>query len=250
MNIFHRLKTLTNEQECSGVDIADALLELMYSLGGGDFSKPEFIEAQKILDESAKRHNGLYDIQEVLSLAVNLIGEPKTSKERRVLASVYCASHTEYTLYAIKAMEDYIANGLDYESLRDIDKPGMTHEMLEKEYTANMYAQLGKLYERTYDFDKALECYKKQAAYDTWSHFPYLNISELYRKKNEPDKSIAILEEAKCHPSYKKNIVKFSPDDLFYSDVIDKFLKEAKARKRKNYVYKPKGHKKFIEITD
>ncbi len=248
MSIFGKIAQLNREQTCKGVDVADELLKLMFEMGAGDFGKPECLKAKQILEESARKHGGLYDIQEVLLIAIDLVGEPSTPKERRALARAYCLCHAEYTLYAIRAVEDYISNGLDYGPLKNAYKPGMTHEMIEKEYKSQIYAQLGGLYERAHDFDKAEEYYKMQAKIDTWSHFPYLNLSELYRKKNEPDKSISILEKAKHHPSYRPNVKELLPEELFCSNVVDIFLEEAKARKRRNYVYRPRGHKKFLEI--
>jgi tetratricopeptide (TPR) repeat protein len=184
----------------------------------------------------------LADTQEVYLKAIELVGKATTPKEKRILASAYSLCHTEYTLYAIKAFEDYIESGLDIPNVSNIYKPGMSKEMLEREYVAGIFAQLGELYEKNYEFDKALKCYKNELKYDNWSHFPYIYLSELYRKMNEPDKSIKILEQAKTHPNYKGN------EDLFYSDVVDRFLEEARQRKAKGYTFRKRGHKEFIPL--
>lgn len=228
------------------VDIAENILTIMTTVGFpiGDIEDTTgaYRKAQDIIKASAKRHGGLADNQEVYLKAIKLIGEATTPRERSILASAYYLCRSEYTLYAIKAAEDYIAGGLYLPSVDNVYKPGMTRDMLKREIIAGTYTQLGELYEKNYEFGKALKCYKEALQYDTWSHFPYIHMSEAYRKMNEPDKAIDVLKEAKEHPNYKKE------PDLFYGDVVDKFLDEAKQRKARGYVFRKRGHKKFIPL--
>lgn len=242
-------KIVITDDDVDEVDIAENIIKIMTelgsSVGGSGKEAGAYKAAQKIIDNSAKKHGGLADTQEVYLKAVELVGEAKTPREKRILASAYSLCHTEYTLYAIRAFEDYIKTGLDIPDMSNIYKPAMTKKMLEQEYVASVYAQLGALYEKNYDFEKALKCYKKELEVDTWSHFPYLYISEVYRKMNEPDKAVQILETAKKHPNYKTD----KNHDLFYGDVIDRYLEEAKQRKEKGYVFRKKGHKEFLPLN-
>lgn len=227
-------------------NIIKIMTELGFSVGGSKKEERAYRMAQKIIDTSAKKHGGLADPQEVYLKAIELIGKAKTPREKRILASAYSLCHTEYTLFAIKAFEDYIETGIDVPNMDKTYKPAMTKKMLEQEYIAGVYAQLGALYEKNYEFEKALNCYKKELAIDTWSHFPYIYISEVYRKMNKPDKAIQILEIAKKHPNYTAD----KNHDLFYSDVIDRFLIEAKRRKEKGYVFRKRGHKEFLPVDN
>lgn len=224
------------------VDVADSIIKLLTTLGDSENSAADK-KARAIIEASASKYGGSADLQELYLEAVKLVGTAETPKQKRVLAEAYSCCHTEYTLYAIKAMEEYIKSGFDFTPLDDIIcKPSMTNEMLRNEYISGIYSQLGKLYETSHDFDKALSCYRKQLEYDTWSHFPYLNIAEIMRKKNDLDSAIATLEEAKTHPNYSGN------QDFFYSEVIDNYLNDLKQKKERGYVFRKKKHKDFIPL--
>ena len=94
------------------VSVAESIIKIMteigFSVGNKSEDEKAYKVAQKIIDTSAKKHGGSADTQEVYLKAVELVGEAKTPREKRILASAYSLCHTEYTLYAIKAFEDYI----------------------------------------------------------------------------------------------------------------------------------------------
>lgn len=242
MGIFKlKHKIVSRDGTVDNVDIADSIIKLLTTLGAPETSIADK-KARAIIEASANKHGGNADLQELYLEAVRLVGTAETPKQKRVLAEAYGCCHTEYTLYAIKAVEEYIESGFDFSPLDNIYKPSMTSKMLRNEYISGIYSQLGKLYETTHDFDKALSCYRKQLEYDTWSHFPYLNIAEIMRKKNDLDSAIATLEEAKMHPNYNGN------QELFYSQVIDNYLNDMKQKKERGYVFRKKKHKDFIPL--
>ncbi len=242
MDIFKlKHKTAPRIGVVNDVDVADSIIKLLTTLGGPETSVADK-RARTIIEGSARKHGGNANLQELYLEAVRLVGAAETPKQKRVLAEAYSCCHTEYTLYAIKAIEEYIKSGFDFSPLENTYKPSMTSEMLRNEYISGIYSQLGKLYETSHDFDKALLCYRKQLEYDTWSHFPYLNIAEVMRKKNDLDSAIATLEEAKTHPNYSGN------QDLFYSQVIDNYLNDMKQKKERGYVFRKKKHKDFIPL--
>lgn len=242
---FFKFKSILEPKDkmatVDNVDIADSIIKLLTTLGAPETSVADK-KARAIIEASASKHGGNADLQELYLEAVRLVGIAETPKQKRVLAEAYSCCHTEYTLYAIKAIEEYIKSGFDFSPLNNTYKPSMTSEMLRNEYISGIYSQLGKLYETSHDFDKALACYRKQLEYDTWSHFPYLNIAEVMRKKNDLDSAIATLEEAKIHPNYSGN------QELFYGQVIDNYLNDMKQKKERGYVFRKKKHKDFIPL--
>ena len=242
MGIFKLKRELvSHSRTVDDVDIADSIIKLLTTLGVSTNSAADK-KARTIIEASANKHGGNAGLQELYLEAVRLVGTAETPKQKRVVAEAYSCCRAEYTLYAIKAIEEYIKSGFDFSVLDNVYKPSMTSEMLRNEYVSGVYSQLGKLYETSHDFDKALSCYRKQLEYDTWSHFPYLNIAEVMRKKNDLDNAITTLEKAKTHPNYNGN------QDLFYSQVIDNYLNDMKQKKERGYVFRKKKHKDFIPL--
>lgn len=239
---------MKNKNYINNVNTASYILSILNSIGY-DFEKdretdPSVAKALEIIDESASKHDGLADRQECFLIAVELVGEPNTSRKRAIVANAYEGCHVEYTLYAIKATKDFIDKDHRWVMRSKVSswKPGFTKRMLRKERMANWYYSLGKLYERCYDFDKAIECYEQGGKFDTWSHFSYLYVSQAYIKKNNLDAAIQILMNAKHHPNYLGDTER----NYFSSSVIDNYLKDAIEKKARGYVYKPRGHREFL----
>lgn len=170
--------------------------------------------------------------QEILNEVINICGEPNSPMTRYIYAKAYAWSNIEYNEEAIKYLNLYLNNELYVDAYQhryhDINN---SLEVERKIHLYEMTRYLGQAYEKKYDFDKALECYKKCLEYQENFQVPYLDIANIYRKKNNLQESLKIMNKAKSSVYYKND----------FKVVIDEKIKDYEEKIKKGYKYKPKN---------
>lgn len=223
-----------------------------------DLAEELFAEISLVIGGENKRSRQVEDImkkcetrQDVLNKIIDLVGEPSTPRGRYLLANAYAWSKVELRKQSIKYIELYLNNPLYEEAYK-----GHHHSSGDKDFSvdeeknihiSHMYSYLGKAYEGEYEFDKALECYKKeQELAPYWAH-PYCHICSILIKQNNLDEAMAMYLSAKKSPYYK--IIEYKDmfgevhkDDTFVS-VIDSQIIDLQKKMDKGYVYKPRKKK-------
>lgn len=245
------------EPEPTALDVAWAIIDERTTLGV-DFSDSDVDDtlarkkAKEILKSLPKDKNGNPDSQAAFLVAIELVGKPATTEDYHLLSVAYSACHVEYTLYAIKATEEYIKRleppeVIEITEIDLLNYPWLTPEIRRGEIMSEPWIGLGMLYEKAQDYKMALKCYKKALEYDKWSHLPYIYMSEAYAKLNQLDKSVGILTKAKLHPNYKH---KNGDDSHLFKKVVDNYLADAIEKRNAKKVFKPRKHKDFLEPPD
>ena len=169
---------------------------------------------------------------EKLEKIAKLCEPAKTNEDLYYISKSYVWAGAQYRTAAIRYLLEYIEAGGFWEGLPD-EKIPMDGYVLDQKASniSSAYADLAKCYEGEYEFDKALEAYQKAYELLPYSVANLIGISTIYIKKNNLDKALAALEEAKNSTYY--NI----PD---FSDVVDRHIVDVKIKIEKGYVYKPK----------
>ena len=158
------------------------------------------------------------NIQDSLNKVIEYCGEPNTPKARYYYAITYAWSRIEYNELAIKYLKLYLSNEL---YLPHKNKIFHLYEM-------NDY--LGQAYEKGKYLDKALKQYEKCLNIYPQSQIPYLRIANIYRKMNELNKSIDILDKSKSTIYYKEN--------KEFKEIIDRYYDDYQEKIKKGYIYK------------
>lgn len=161
------------------------------------------------------------NVQDSLNKVIEYCGEPITPKARYFYAITYAWSRKEYNDLAIKYLTLYLQNEL-YEKEYGRTKEKQDYHLYE------MWRYLGQAYEKNKNLDNALKCYFKCLEYKEDFQVPYLDIANIYRKKNDLTSSLEILNKAKSTPYYK--------DD--FKEVIDSYILDYKEKMKKGYKYK------------
>jgi len=174
------------------------------------------------------------DRQEVLLKVIELAGSPNTPKQRRIIAEAYAWSRSQYRKEAIKYIELYLNSELYYEYIPGAhitsDYREATKQDVENAHKVEMLMYLGKAYEGEYDFDKALECFTKQAEIIPYWASIYCNIAKILTKQNKLNEAVQVLEKAKIIERMDETNIK----------VLDSRIYELKQKIKKGYVYKPR----------
>lgn len=96
----------------------------------------------------------------------------------------------------------------------------------------SIYSDLGKLYEREYEFQKAIECYKKLIIESKGTNpADYTRIGDVYAK----------IDISMCIEYYRK--LQSQESYLLHKHAFDMKLSEALERQRMGYVYRPRKRK-------
>lgn len=153
-NIFKKCMNTSN------TNLAEQLFNTLTV--GNDIDNLYKFQVNKILKECTPKGKDFPNRQEVLLHIINLIGEPKNSKERFIIAKAYAWSHVKYRKEAIKYLELYLNNDLYIDSYSH--KHHFHNSTLEDEkkyHLIEMYDYLAKAYEGEHDLEKALINYEK-----------------------------------------------------------------------------------------
>lgn len=101
--------------------------------------------------------------------------------------------------------------------------------------TFNLYTALGSLYEKSRDFEKAINAYKKIIEDSPYSPTGYVCVAKCLRKQNKLDEAVKFLENAKTS-NYYTNPVPYS----CFNTCIDNKLQDLYNKKAKGYIFRPK----------
>lgn len=236
MELFEKfLKTNMNNTDNS--ELALQLFETQ--MLGGDVDKKYKNQINKLLKNCTPIGEKYPERQQVLLKIIELIGEPKTPKERFIVAKAYAWSRATYRKEAIKYINLYLDNCLYEDEYKYChhDICGRTPSLQEEKniHVADMLSYLGKAYEGEYEFEKALDCYKKEnELIYFWAH-SYAHLVNIYTKMNMLDKALDICKQAKKTTYYKTTRYKneflgeYFTDDTF-KVVINNLYKETKAK--------------------
>ncbi len=109
--------------------------------------------------------------------------------------------------------------------------------------TFNLYTALGSLYEKSRDFEKSINAYKKVIEGSPHSPTGYVCVAKCLRKQNKLDEAVKFLENAKASDYYTNPV----PHSCF-NTCIDSKLQDLYKKKAKGYIFRPK--KESFEYYD
>lgn len=228
----------------SNIDLAERLFATL-SVSTGSVTGAEKRQVEAILKQCTTR-------QDVLNKVIELCGEPVSPRHRYLIAKAYAWSKVEYRKQAILHIEQYLNNPLYEDAYKKHHHSFATKQFnLSEEkniHLSEMYYDLGKAYEGEYEFDRALDCYKKEQELTPFWSAPYCHICSILVKQNKLDEAMLILVAAKKSPYYKpikyKTLLGDSYTEDTFKKVIDNQIDELQVKIDKGYVYKPRKSKK------
>lgn len=237
--IFKGLTSNVNKD--NNIELAETIFGML-GVGGG-ISKYEK-QAKRIINSCKSR-------QEILNEVIKFCGRPETPRQRYLLARAYSWSNIEYNDKAIEYLELYLSNDLYEDSFKN-NLAYNDYNDRKRWHIARVSLDLGLAYDKARNIDKALEKYYDVLNIIPESQIPYLHIADMYRKKNQLDKAIEILEQARKSKYYVKNEIKdalgnsYKPKqyDNTFIEIIDKYYIDYLNKKNKGYVYKPRNKNK------
>lgn len=195
----------------------------------------------KILKDCTSNGSKYPERQQVLLKIIDLIGEPKTSKERFIVAKAYAWSRSNYNDKAIKYLELYLSNDLYSEAM---NKSYSLKERT-KYHLSEMYGYLAKAYIKNYDFEKALSVY--QFLIDKYpDDVPsYMGKCETLIKLNHLEECHSWLLNCKKSKYYifNEKFPETSTENWFYF-TINRLLEDVENKIKKGYKYRPRKTKK------
>lgn len=201
-------------------------LELFQSMGvGGKISN----KAKQILSQCKNN-------EEICLKAIKLCDPPSSCKRLYITAYSYCYAGAKYRPNAIIFLKKYAEAGGYWEgtphSILNID--GYEFNQLDAN-RADVYRCLGQCYEGEYLFDDAINAYKQALSMHPSFQGYYVEIADVYRKKNDLDMALSVLKDAR-ETWYFKNV----PD---FKTVILNYEKKFSDMKATGYIYKPRKKK-------
>ena len=140
-----------------------------------------------------------------------------TPESRYYKALALAWSKTEYNSKAINALENYLNK-----------QPYLINGKTEDVLKSSTLGYLGKAYEKIKNYDKALEIYIEQSQLDL-GQVPLISIAEIYRKKNNLNKAISLLETALE-----------SNNNRIDKEAIKRYLDDYISKKENGYIFKNK----------
>lgn len=213
----------------SNVNLAEQLFN--NQILGGSIDSIYKSQVIKILKQCTPENKKNPEKQQVLLKIIELIGEPKTPKERFLIAKAYAWSRVQYREQAIYYLELYLNNEL----WDNAPAQSKLHHLNE------MYGYLAKAYIGTYNFDKALGIYEYLITIFPQNPTAYRGKYNCLIKQNKLKECSLWIDSLKKLPYYKLNInySQTSQENWFYF-TINELEKDIKEKNDKNYVYKSK----------
>lgn len=199
--------------------------ELAYELVCFDECGKYRKEVKRILKEFTPKGELYPDRQDIFLKVIDIIGEPKTPKERYIVAEAYLWSRYPFKLKGIEYGNLYLNNLLWEEILENNEDKNM--------HIFQFLQWIGKIYESEYKFEKALEYYNKEIKILPKFQVGYLDVSRILVKLDKKQEALDLLQEA----NKKKDV-----DDIF-KKIIEEEVEEVKRKIEKKYKYKPRPSK-------
>lgn len=232
---------LSNLFKVDNTELAYQLFETQ--MLGGNVNKKYKYSVNKVLKECTPKGDLYPERQQVLLKIIDLIGDPKTPKERFIVAKTYAWSRAEYRNDAIQYLELYLNNPLYKEAY--INNVYDTPEKNKLHHLSEMYGYLGKAYIGEYDFDKALSTYEYMINIFPENPSAYMGKCETLIKQNELSKCYDWLLNCKKLPYYKLNKQNGkTEEENWFHFTINRLIKDVKEKIDKGYIYRPRKNKK------
>ncbi|MFR2570942.1 MAG: hypothetical protein ACLS90_04465 [Clostridia bacterium] len=232
---------LSNLFKVDNTELAYQLFETQ--MLGGNVNKKYKYSVNKVLKECTPKGDLYPERQQVLLKIIDLIGDPKTPKERFIVAKTYAWSRAEYRNDAIQYLELYLNNPLYKEAY--INNGYDTPEKNKLHHLSEMYGYLGKAYIGEYDFDKALSTYEYMINIFPENPSAYMGKCETLIKQNELSKCYDWLLNCKKLPYYKLNKQNGkTEEENWFHFTINRLIKDVKEKIDKGYIYRPRKNKK------
>lgn len=232
---------LSNLFKVDNTELAYQLFETQ--MLGGNVNKKYKYSVNKVLKECTPKGDLYPERQQVLLKIIDLIGDPKTPKERFIVAKTYAWSRAEYRNDAIQYLELYLNNPLYKEAY--INNVYDTPEKNKLHHLSEMYGYLGKAYIGEYDFDKALSTYEYMINIFPENPSAYIGKCETLIKQNELSKCYDWLLNCKKLPYYKLNKQNGkTEEENWFHFTINRLIKDVKEKIDKGYIYRPRKNKK------
>lgn len=202
-------------------------------------------QINKILKKCTPKNSKYPERQQVLLKVIELIGEPKNSKERFLIAKSYAWSRALYRDKAIYYLELYLNNSLYEEAyIHCFRHFNDTIEKNKLYHLSEMYGYLGKAYIGKYNFDKALQIYEYMISIFPESPVSYMGKCEILIKQNKLFDCKNWLIACKKLPYYKLNKKYGETEDKnWFHFTINRLLEDVEKKITNNYVYRPKKNK-------
>jgi tetratricopeptide (TPR) repeat protein len=160
------------------------------------------------------------DIQESLNRIIEECEKYDTPESRYYKALSLAWSRIEYNNRAIYELENYLNK-----------EPYLINGKTEDILRPSTLGYLGKAYEKNKNYEKSLEIYMEQSKLDL-GQVPLINITEIYRKKNDLDSAITLLKK-----SLDNN------NNCIDKRVIERYLDDYIIKKKKGYIFVSKKKK-------
>lgn len=239
MGFFKEL--LSNNK--NDVDLAEQLLNTQ--IIGENIDEKYFFQVNQILKACTPLDKKYPEKQKVLLKVIDLIGEPKTPKERYLVAKAYAWSRTQYKDQAIHYLELYLNNTLYDEAYKHIHHDYNSSLETEKNYHLNeMYGYLAKAYECKYEFDKCLQIYEYLISIFPEHPIAYIGKANILKKQNKLQDCynwLTSLRKTKYYKvNYKTTISGTKIKDDWFKNTIDDLIRNTKGKIETGYIYKPR----------
>lgn len=205
-------------------------------------------QVNKILNECTPRDKKYPERQQVLLKVVELIGEPKTPKERFLVAKSYAWSKVQYRDKAIYYLKLYLENELWKDAyIHKIHNYGDTERESKLYHLKEIYEYLAKAYIGKYDFDEALKIYEYLINIFPEHPSAYCGKYECLLKQNKLNECFEWIKKVKKSKYYKiyykDTILNTKIKDTWFKDTIDNILNDVVEKIKKGYIYKPRKNK-------
>lgn len=229
-------------QNIDNTELACQLFETQ--MLGGEIDKKYRYKINKILKECTPIDSDYPERQQVLLKVIDLIGEPKTPKERFLLAKAYAWSRANYRNQAIKYLKLYLNNDLYSEIIKTYSSNNSYQEGLQH-HLSEMYGYLGKAYIGEYDFDKALSVYEYMIKKFPNDPPSYIGKCEVLIKQNKLIECRDWLIDCKKLSFYALNKeYGKTEDENWFHFTINRLLKDVEEKISKGYKYRPRKKQK------
>ena len=204
------------------------------------------LTTEQFSDESIKIIKQAKNKDDILDKVIELCINIKKSAAYLNIATAYKLKGIKYRTEVIKYYNKFLENPVFLKTNKKYGIQLYQDIMVEDIELPNIYMSLGNAYEGKYDFENALNSYKKSCKIDPSNQGIYCCIARIYSKMNKLDESINILKEAKNSKYYKINTTKILDkvytDDTFIK-VIDDYLNDYENKKKRGYIYRPRKKK-------
>lgn len=220
--------------------------ELAYELFNFDESGKYSNEVKKIMKEFTKKGEKFPDRQDIFLKAIDLIGTPKTPKERFIVAKAYLWSRYPFKLKGIEKGNEYLNNELFKEEYETVVVPLNINSTLENKKNIHIITilhEIGSIYESEYQFENALECYNQEIILVPYFSTGFIDKAKLLVKINKKEEALKLLKSTRESKYYKPFSTKEYEWQTEYIDDgfktgIEKNIKEIEEKIEKNYKYK------------